>query len=372
MQDNVKDNKYCPRIHHGLALSKISNTGISYAVCCWSKHQTTASDINFNHADFVRLRTVNQLNTLPAGHCSDCIVQENTGKKSMRLGYLETHCDYTYRPSLQYLDINIDYTCNLACVTCGPELSTTWRNELQIKGPVTRPNIDSWIESKLKTLDLTQLKEVRLWGGEPFLTNTHKKILQFVDSLGIADQVKLMYNTNGTQLIDAETKKLIEKFKFARISFSVDDIGAGFEYLRYPARWNQVESNLMWWKNNLPHNSMLSITAVASVLNVLYLDRMFEWHHANFSKSCFGDDIEIYVHHAFGKYGLESMPQSMIEKLQNIKNYCQPWIQQLSILGISPQLTKTVALTLQQNDQRRNMFLDDVYPEVAELIGYQR
>jgi MoaA/NifB/PqqE/SkfB family radical SAM enzyme len=371
MQTNI-DNNYCPRIHHGLSLSKISDNSISYAACCWAKHQTTASNINFEHPDLVKLRTANQLNTLPIGHCVDCIVQENANKQSMRQGYLQTHKELTFQPSLQYLDINIDYTCNLACVTCGPEASTTWRNELKLKGSQIRPNIDSWIESKIKILDLKHLKEVRLWGGEPFLTNTHKKILEFVVGLGIASNVRLMYNTNGTQRIDADTKKLIEQFKFARISFSIDDIGPGFEYLRYPAKWNQVESNLMWWKNNLPHNSMLSITTVASVLNVLYLDRVFEWHNKNFDKSCFGDDIEIYVHQAFGNYGLEALPQSMIEKLQNIQNYCQPWIQRLSTLGTRHNQLNNVRLTLQQNDRRRNLYLDDVYPEVAQLIDYQK
>jgi hypothetical protein len=106
----------------------------------------------------------------------------------------------------------------------------------------------------------------------------------------------------------------------------------------------------------------------ASLLNVLYLNRVFEWHEQNFSKSCFCDDIEIYVHHAFGIYGLESMPHTMVDRLRSIENYCQPWIQKLTMLGNTPTKLQTVRDTLAANDARRNLHLADVYPEVAELI----
>jgi MoaA/NifB/PqqE/SkfB family radical SAM enzyme len=297
-------------------------------------------------------------------------VQENSNKKSMRQGYLDTHGNATYGAGIQYLDINIDYTCNLACVTCGPDFSTTWRNELKIKSHDVRPNLDNFFQSKLKELDLSQLREVRFWGGEPFLTLTHKKILEYIKSRVDPGQINLMYNTNGTQRIDQDTKHLIEQFKFARISFSIDAIGKQFEYLRYPAKWSQVEETLMWWRENLPHNSMLSLTVTASVLNVLDLDSVFAWHQDCFSKSVFGDDIEIYVHQAFGKYGLESMPELMIQHFKSMPDYCQPWIQQLSILGKDKNNLITVIKNIQQNDQRRGLNLATVFPTVAGFINY--
>ena len=243
---------YCPRIHHGLILSNIIQNSLSYAVCCWAEKSINSSTaINFFHPSLIDLRNQNQQQKLPVDYCSKCIVQENSNKKSMRQGYLDTHGNATYGAGIQYLDINIDYTCNLACVTCGPDFSTTWRNELKIKSHDVRPNLDNFFQSKLKELDLSQLREVRFWGGEPFLTLTHKKILEYIKSRVDPGQINLMYNTNGTQRIDQDTKHLIEQFKFARISFSIDAIGKQFEYLRYPAKWSQVEETLMWWRENL-------------------------------------------------------------------------------------------------------------------------
>jgi hypothetical protein len=366
-----KNNKYCPRIHHGLTLSSINNDNLSFSVCCWGTSFTNTA-IDFYTKKFIELRNINQKNELPMPFCHRCSEQENSNKKSMRLGYAETHGPETYESSLQYLDINIDNTCNLACVTCTPELSTTWRKELKIKNMSVRPNISNFINTHLDSLDITQLKEIRLWGGEPFLTNTHKDILQYVVETGNAHNIKLMYNTNGTRLIDDETKKLIEKFKFARISFSIDGIGKKFNYIRYPADWDQVEKNLLWWKNNLPHNSMLSSTITASILNVLDLDEIFEWHKLNFSHSVFGDPIEIYVHQAFGDYGLEFMPTAMIDYLKALPNYSQPWIQNLGVLGQHQLKLDNTLKLLREIDTRRNLNFGHVAPLAAKLLGYQK
>ena len=365
--------KYCPRIHHGLMLSDIEKNSLSYSVCCWADQLIQTQDkIDFFHPDLVDLRAKNQKQLLPESFCAKCVVQEDTGKKSMRLGYAETHGEETYHTDIQYLDIDIDYTCNLACVTCGPKYSTTWRNELGIKGIGVRPNIGDFIKTKLQKLDLSSLKELRIWGGEPFLTLTHKQILQhLVDSTDVS-KIKLMYNTNGTQRIDQSTKELIEKFEFARISFSIDGTGDQFGYLRYPAKWTEVQENLFWWQQNLPHNSMLSLTVTASILSVLYLDQVYDWCKQNFSKSVFGDDIEIYTHQAFGIYGLETMPDSMIAYFKSKTNYCQPWLQELSILGQQQHNLEKVISELSKNDHRRNSNLATVMPEVAEFIQYQK
>lgn len=368
----MKNSKYCPRIFHGLTLMSRSDQSIDYSVCCWSNKSISSSDgmIDFNHPQLIELRNQNQQGELSYSHCSDCIEQEKTGKKSMRLGYLEIEgVEEDYTSSLHYLDIQIDMTCNLACITCGPELSTTWRKELKIKNLRVRPQVEKFLEEKFSSIDLDLLKEIRVWGGEPFLTHTHKKILEFIAERTNPSNIRLMYNTNGTCRIDKETKELIERFQFARISFSIDGIGERFNYLRYPAKWNEVESNLLWWKENLPHNSMLSMTVTASLLNVLYLDEVFEWHKKSFSESKFSDPIEIYVHHAFGEYALENAPIEMIEHLRSIQDYCQPWIQSLEI-KTRQHTIKSIVDKLREIDNRRKVSLTSALPLSAKFLNY--
>jgi len=113
------------------------------------------------------------------------------------------------------------------------------------------------------------------------------------------------------------------------------------------------------------------MTVTASILNVLDLDQVFEWWKKHFSKSVFGDDIEIYVHQAFGIYGLENMPEQMIQQLQSIDNYCQPWIQDLKMLGKYKDNLQLATQELKANDLRRGLDLTKIFPAVAKFINYQ-
>jgi len=361
---------YCPRIHHGLTLSAIRGQQVKYAVCCWAKDSSsTTGQIDWYHPTITKLRQQNEQGKLPLSYCSSCIDMENVGRQSMRQGYEIMHGEPTYDNSLKYLDINIDYTCNLACVTCGPDLSTAWRNELQIKDLSPRPHINEFL-NKLNAIDFSHLKEIRLWGGEPLLTDTHRRILEYVGQRCDTSNVKLMYNTNGTQKINNYTRGLIEQYQFARISFSIDAVGPRFEYIRYPASWAKVHDNLLWWKENLPHNSMLSMTVTASMLNVLTLNEIYDWHQCHWQKSCYGDPIEIFVHNANGTLALENMPVAMADHLRSLENYCQPGIQKMGSLA-SNQLGPQVALHyLETLDRRRKLCFSDVLPELARWLHH--
>lgn len=359
---------YCSRIHHGLTLSNITNTGISYSPCCWMPPLVRDKVIDWHHPQLLNLRSLNQNNKLTPA-CNTCQWLETSGQQSQRQGYGITHGTPTFDSSIQYLDINIDYTCNLACVSCGPEYSTTWRNELGIKHTNVRPNIESFINI-IDTLDLGSLKEVRFWGGEPFLTHTWKKILEYIVKKHNASKIKLMFNTNGSCIIDNESKALIEQFKFARISFSIDAIGKKFEYIRYPASWDQVNQNLMWWKTHLPHNAMLALTVTASVMNVLYLDEILAYSKENFSVSAHGDPVEIFIHPAFGVTSLTNMPLAMAQHVKSLQNYYPTWIQKLPSLGANKDGSQIFVDYIRSVDQRRNFYLYDALPEVAQFFNY--
>lgn len=361
---------YCPRIHHGLTLTDISSESITYAACCWAQSKVKSKGvIEWHHKDLDLLRQQNKMGTIPADYCKICIEQEQVGQKSMRQGYVELHQDASYDDSLQYLDINIDYTCNLACVTCGPGDSTTWRKELGIKNLSVRPKIENFLQI-FDSLDFSALKEIRFWGGEPFLTRTHEQILDFIAGRFDASAIRLMYNTNGTQRIGARTRALLEKFKFVRISFSVDGIEKKFDYIRYPGCWTEVEHNLLWWRENLPHNSMLSLTTTASIFNVLDLGEIFDWKKRYFDKSKFQDDIEIFVHQAFGWSGLENMTTEMAQTLKSLTDYCQPWIQRANFLSTESDGPAEFVARTKEIDSRRSVRLPDVLPEVSRLMHY--
>jgi sulfatase maturation enzyme AslB (radical SAM superfamily) len=138
-------------------------------------------------------------------------------------------------------------------------------------------------------MDLSKLRHVHFNGGEPLLSKEH---VEFLKEIPNKQQVSLNYNTNATILPDKDLLDLWSKFKLVQLDFSIDDIGARFEYQRYPAKWNQVTHNLQWFIDNAPHNCMFAVNTAVGILNQLNLDNLNAWLKQNFHTSRFTDPIE--------------------------------------------------------------------------------
>ena len=71
---------------------------------------------------------------------------------------------------------------------------------------------------------------------------------------GHAKNIDIHYNTNGTHLPPQEIFDLWSYFKHVEVAFSIDDVGAAFEYQRHPANWRQVSANLIKFKERKTPN----------------------------------------------------------------------------------------------------------------------
>jgi len=59
--------------------------------------------------------------------------------------------------------------------------------------------------------------------------------------------------------------------------FSLDGIGKRFEYLRWPAQWDQVVQNVLWLFENAPDNVEFGLNVTISQLNKHYQDEIIDW-----------------------------------------------------------------------------------------------
>ena len=143
--------------------------------------------------------------------------------------------------------VRLDYwtgdICNLRCVICGPTLSSSWKQELNLPEQHIIHN-DFW-----KTLDLSRLEFVHFNGGEPLLSKEHVKLLEAIPNKAT---VHVNYNTNGTIRPSKKLLDLWAEFKIVQLDFSIDDIGERFEFQRFPAKWSAVTENLQWFIDNSP------------------------------------------------------------------------------------------------------------------------
>jgi MoaA/NifB/PqqE/SkfB family radical SAM enzyme len=194
---------------------------------------------------------------------------------------------------LMFLDLKLGNICNLKCRICGSWSSSQFATEelndmnpaedkkasypyrMLRAGSWPQENPQFWSEID-KVSD--QIRYIEFTGGEPFMIREHFQMLQGLVDRGIAGQVEIHYNTNGTQWPEGAIE-IWKHFKTVEIAFSIDDVEHRFEYQRTNAKWNEVIVNIEKFKElrRQYSNIRLQVCCTVNVFNVLYLDRVAEW-----------------------------------------------------------------------------------------------
>jgi sulfatase maturation enzyme AslB (radical SAM superfamily) len=290
----------------------IVNNGNQLAIspCCVSPAKAI-DKIDFkNDSYLIQIREEWNLGKFPSA-CNNCKKNESLGMVSRRQGSTQWYTDHNSDNTDIDL-ISLDYwtgdLCNLACVICGPNNSSQWKQELSIPNHSRHVVVNKFWRS----LDLTTLKFIHFNGGEPLLSKEHIAFLKEIPNKG---QVHINYNTNATVLPDQNLLDLWSEFQLVQLDFSIDDIGERFEYQRYPAKWNKVVDNLRWFIDHAPHNCMFAINTSVGILNHANVDNLTQWLKENFHTTRFSDSIEHRQQLVLGIFRLGGPKKQAIEFL---------------------------------------------------------
>ena len=158
--------------------------------------------------------------------------------------------------------------CNLACVTCGPNNSTRWQQEMG--QAITGGNPTSIDEQTLSMA--RRMNGVVICGGEPMLNHSSATMLE---NLQPEQQVRVHFN--GTVLPKASFLEQSKKFNTIQYCFSIDGVGERFEYLRWPAQWDQVVNNIQKLMATAPNNVEFAVNITISELNKMYYQEVIDW-----------------------------------------------------------------------------------------------
>ena len=376
--------------------------------CCLAEEEIT--DINGNKFDlsksaeladiqdsnYMRKLRKQFLRAEQPDTCRKCWAVEDANGTSKRmhtlnrLKHIIPDSDWTQDPKpLMFLDLKLGNICNLKCRICGSWSSSTFAVEeiefspiaekktgfhyqMLKQGAWAKDNQDFWEE--IKNLS-DQIRYIEFTGGEPFMIREHFRFLERIVDMGIAGQVEIHYNTNGTQFPD-NAEDVWQHFKTVEIAFSIDDVGARFEYQRANAVWSEVESNIAQFiamRDRHP-NIQLQACITVNVFNVIYLETVANWADQQ------GFDFVYWnMLHEARHFSIAALPdtakQAIVEKLSTaavstktqaeIKSVIDFMMQGQSLDGT--QLLNQITIT----DQRRKQSLADVEPEFAEIINYR-
>jgi organic radical activating enzyme len=269
------------------------------------------------------------------------------------------------------LDIKFDLGCNLACRTCGPELSTFWQKHLKENNlwnfPIISTRDSDKIINILKQLDLQNLRQVVFCGGETLLGNEYWNVAQWIiENIPDAkNQLTLCFQTNGTQPLSEKNYKIIEKVHLVKMHFSIDGIKNKFEYLRWPADWDQTIYNIFNIRDNCPSNVMFVVEETVSIFNLMYLDESSSWMANNFATNREADVVNHTKHSAFGIYSLNNCSQEYVDLIKQTRysNLIPGAWQE------NPNSIKNMLKEIKKFDVFRNQSFVETFPEVADMYS---
>jgi|APGre2960657404_1045060.scaffolds.fasta_scaffold05397_3 MoaA/NifB/PqqE/SkfB family radical SAM enzyme len=266
---------------------EIKNQGEIRACCISTKHFGEVPDTPihtvFNGQEIKNFRQEFLNNNRP-DECNACWRVEDQGLTSNRLRHLgllkkDLLTKYMSAPEIVSLDLKPGNTCNFKCRICGPKSSSQFAQEYSKHNGIPIQSYN-WAESSTTTINeikdlLPNITNLDLYGGEPFLIKPLTELIEYAVNTGVASQLRLHYNSNGS-VFPTELLKHWPHFKHVDIHFSIDNIGARFE-LERGGKWEEVNNNITQLVNlNLP-NVKISIMPVISMMNIYYLDELLSW-----------------------------------------------------------------------------------------------
>jgi MoaA/NifB/PqqE/SkfB family radical SAM enzyme len=328
--------------------------------------------------------------------CRKCWMEERAGRTSKRMHTLDRmkHMGISGEwtadaKPLMFLDLKLGNICNLKCRICGSWSSSQFATEeLNDMGPDAdkkksfpyqmlragawpRENQSFWREIDAC---LNDIRYIEFTGGEPFMIKEHFTMLQGIVDRGIAHQVEIHYNTNGTHY-PAEAESIWRHFKTVEVAFSIDDLGERFEYQRTNADWAVVLDNItsfQYLRSQMP-NLRLQCCSTVNVFNVRYIDQLAQWIVLQ------GFDFVYWnMMHDAWYFSIATLPDSAkAEIAEHLRSADVPTqyreefdrITDFMNNGASTDGFMTV-MKIRDLDRKRQQNLRDVEPELADILNY--
>jgi MoaA/NifB/PqqE/SkfB family radical SAM enzyme len=402
---NIPHDKFCVLPWVSLETSPIGTV----RPCCLAEDELTddaGEKFNLAQAEFSAIQNSASMRELRQEFidkkqpqtCRKCWREERSGRTSKRMHTLdrlkhilsqETEWTAEAKP-LRFLDLKLGNICNLKCRICGSWSSSTFATEeLNWLGPQAdkksnhhyhmlrqgswpRENPTFWNEID-QVVD--QIKYIEFTGGEPFMIREHFDMLQGLVDRGIAGNIEIHYNTNGTQYPE-QAAEIWRHFKLVEIALSIDDVGARFEYQRSNAVWAEVVDNIERFKQLRQQHSniRLQFCCTVDVFNVYYLGELAQFVYAqNF------DFVYWNMMHDAYYFSIATLPEpakrDITARLRSNKSVSDSAHKEFDrIVDFMNRGTSLDGFILRMKiadlDRKRSQNLCDVEPEFAGLINY--
>jgi len=294
---------------------------------------------------------------------------------------------------LKIIELNLGTICNLKCRICGPWSSNKWHHDylklIEVE-PAQTASIKTYtkrVEKWTHSFDddslfwqgfvniLPTLETINVYGGEPLLVKKQWDVLSESVTKGYSKNQKIEFNTNGT-VFDIEKLKILKGFKEVNLSVSIDDIGDRFEYQRHPAKWDDVWSNMLKFKETCEEFGFeLAVCVTISNYNIFKIEEILQF--------LVDEDVPFYINmlHDPPNYGVLNLHQSIkeivVDKLNELIKVTEKIELRDSYINIVNYLNSKQAnashwryfsTMVKLLDEIRNESFEETFPEYHEVI----
>ena len=167
--------------------------------------------------------------------CGKCKHEEELGVESLRQRFNSRY--QMSKPTLDYLEVGFDNICDLTCDGCWEEWSSSWWAK---KNP-DLPHKQGITSTEEFTHIPNTINRVVFLGGEPLMTNRHRRFLQTFENL---EKLSVEYFTNGMHKLHEEDYQVLSKCKHVHFTISIDGSGVLNEQVRSGSIWSRVVKTL--------------------------------------------------------------------------------------------------------------------------------
>lgn len=326
--------------------------------------------------------------------CTRCWQEESAGRTSKRQHTLnrlkhmvdDSEWTDTAKPLL-FMDLKLGNICNLKCRICGSWSSSTYASE-EIRYQADKKNnfhyvmmqLGRWPREEQRFWDdldrhLCSIQYLEFTGGEPFMIQEHFDLLTKLVDRGLAKDIEIHYNTNGT-IFPVKAESIWQNFRHVEIAFSIDDVGRRFEYQRSGADWQAVNEHIDLFRDmrNRAGNITLQVCTTVNVFNVMYLEEVAAW----IDQQAF-DFVYWNMLHDAPYFSIASLPsdsKTQIQKKLEQAHFSSSHHKEIKrILEFMMRGSSTDGTVMRQQirqiDKRRDENLVEIAPEFAAVIGYE-
>ena len=325
---------------------------------------TQGIDFLFNHPILQKRK-----NNLATGvRCPDCHVcweSEDRSGQSHRTLYTKTYeskesftGEFDYDTPATFIELELTNKCNLACVYCGPQLSSRWQKELKQRHPDTEDEIFHKVMELFTEYCNTKLTNepyinISLLGGEPFFTDHMYIFLEYLSKFHVKPEQELTVTT-GMAFPEKKFTKFIELIeRTPNIIYIMQLSGEAIDERAELIRWGM---DFKTWNNNLD----MFLTESARLKNLVI---GFGCAHNALSLPYFKDFL-VYINKKLAKHEYKSLVWFLINYIE------EPQHLSISMLNSHHADAVTEQIEYMENEMT-NLYKKDEYTTMLKSLRNQ-